>query len=113
MRGLKKERWENLAVVWKNESPEWPTWFLTTVINHNASDDPSAPKYVTHSELMDSIFLRDRFIKADSKEEAMLKYAAAGGSGKIWSLADEYPVPGLSYAAQHLHQYRLVEETAI
>ena len=103
----KKELWENLAVVWKQARPipGHGPWFLTNVINHNASADPQAPKIVLGSEIAVSQFYGD-VIEAKTKEEAMLKYAASGhASGSVWSIDK-----GGNIAAVPDGLYRLVRE---
>lgn len=93
MRGLGKELWENLMVAWQDpvlDGDMWDInlagdWYITRVVNHHASVDPAAPKYVTHDELINSV-LREDVIRASSKQEALLKYAASGHAGSVWSI---------------------------
>lgn len=93
MRSGKKKLWEDLAVVWQDpvlDGDMWDInsaggWYLTRVVNHNASADPAAPKYVTHDELLNSV-LREDVIRAGSKQEALLKCAASGHAGSVWSV---------------------------
>jgi len=108
MRGLKKELWENLMVVWE----EWPSypgcgpWFLSRVINHNASANPSAPKSVSYSEIAIGLTYDDT-ISAESKEAAMLRYAASGrAKGAVWSIAGGKQVEAGRIGAR----YELVRE---
>ena len=61
-------------------------WYVTEVVNHCASSDPAAPKYVTSAEIRDSLLAGQVFAEAWSKAEALLKYAATGCGREIWSL---------------------------
>lgn len=74
-------------------------WCVTKVINHHASEDPSVPKYVTHAELITSA-LREDTICAESKEEALLKYATSGCCRTIWSVdwfcGEKWLYPGIT-----------------
>ena len=66
---------------------------VTRVTNHQASEDPSASKCVTGCELVGSRISSSNVIKAGSKHEALLKYAALGGhAGNVWSIAGDEPV---------------------
>ena len=90
MQRRRKELWEDLAVVWQEfDSGDW---VVTRVTNHQASEDPSAPKCVTGCELAFSRISSFNVIKAGSKHEALLKYAASGHAGNVWSGAGDEPV---------------------
>ena len=83
-------------------------WYLTRVVNHHASADPTAPKYITHDELVNSALHSD-MISAGSKQEALLKYAASGRAGSVWSIdaVDFWPSMDSGDIAK---RYRLVKE---
>lgn len=108
MRGLKKELWENLVVVWPDGMRS--AWCVTEVINHHASEDPSAPKYVTHTELINSTFREDTIFAA-SKQEALLRYATSGRCRAVWSIDGFYDAKWLYIgSAPRMQRYRLVKE---
>ena len=96
----RKELWEDLVVVWRGLTPDC-VWYVTKVTNHHASEDPSAPKCVTGSELVASIWTTDA-VKAGSKQAAIMKYIMSSGwTGDIWSVVEEpvvyrflSPMPG-------------------
>lgn len=110
MRGLKKELWEDLVVVWQDFDSR--DWVVTRVTNHQASEDPSAPKRVTGYELVVSRISSSNVIKAGSKPEALLKYAALGGrAGNVWSIAGSEPVLCRFLSVMQCSTaYRLVKE---
>lgn len=83
-------------------------WYLTLVINHHASADPTAPKYITHAELVNSA-LRSDMISAGSKQEVMLKYAASGRAGSVWSIDAVDFWPSMD-SGDSTKRYRLVKE---
>ena len=108
MRGLKKELWEDFVVVWPDGTRG--AWCVAKAISHHASEDPSAPKYVTHAELVDSA-LRDDAIFAASKEEALLRYAASGRCRAVWSVDGFYGAKWLYLGNEaRMQRYRLVKE---
>ena len=108
MRRLKKELWEDLVVVWPDGT--CGAWCVTKVINHHASKDPSAPKYVTQAELMSST-LRDDAIFAESKQEALLRYVASGRCRDLWFIDGFYDVEWLYIGNEaRMQRYRLVKE---
>lgn len=108
MRGLKKELCENLVVVWQDGMRG--AWCITEVINHHASKDPSISKYVTHMELINSA-LRDDAIFAESKQEALLRYATSGRCRAVWSIDGFYDAKWLYIgSAPRMQKYRLVKE---
>ena len=111
MKRRKKELWENLFVVWEDSSrrPDSPyRWVVSLVVNHNASADPAAPKYVTHYEIETSVIRDVDVVLAPSKEEAILRHAVAGGDGRVWAIEGGETVP--AYLAGEDRRYRLVEE---
>ena len=116
MRGGKKELWENLMVVWQDPVLDGDMrditlagdWYLTRVVNHHASADPSAPKYITHDELVNSALHSD-MINAGSKQEALLKYAASGRAGSVWSIDAVDFRPSMD-SGDITKWYRLVKE---
>ena len=83
-------------------------WYLTRVINHNASIDPAAPKYVTHDELINSA-LHEDVIRTGSKQEALLKYAVSGRAGSVWSI-DAVDFTFNPDYGELTKRYRLVKE---
>lgn len=109
MRGLKEELWENLVVVWPDAMRG--AWCVAEVINHRASEDPSAPKYVTHAELVNGA-LREDAIFAESKQEALLRYAASGRCRvAVWSVDGFYGAKWLYIGEEaRMRRYRLVKE---
>ena len=108
MRGLKKELWEDFVVVWPDGTRN--AWCVAKAISHRASEDPSAPKYVTHAELINSA-LRDDAIFAESKEEALLRYAASGRCRAVWSVDGFYGAKWLYLGNEaRMRRYRLVKE---
>ena len=90
MHSMQKELWEDLAVVWQDFDSR--DWLVTRVTNHRASEDPSVPKCVTGCDLVGSRIISSNVIKAGSKHEALLKYAASGHAGNVWSIAGGEPV---------------------
>lgn len=107
MRGMKKELWENLVVIWLPNDPPGD-WCVSKVVNHHASADPTAPKYITHDELVNSV-LRSDMISAGSKQEALLKYAALGRAGSVWSVDAVDFRPSMD-SGDITKRYRLVKE---
>lgn len=109
MNGLKKEPREDLAVVWQDfDSGEW---VVTRVTGFQASEDPSAPKRVTGFELVGSRIFSFNVVKAGSKHEALLKYAASGHAGNVWSIAgDEAVQYRFLSSMQRNTVYNLVKE---
>lgn len=105
---MKKELWEDLVVVWPDGM--CGAWCVTKVINHHASEDPSAPKYVTHAELINGALRKDA-IFAESKQEALLRYAVSGRCHAVWSIVE---VPGAKWLylgdETRMQRYRLVKE---
>lgn len=68
-------------------------WFVTRVTTHCVPDDPLGPRHATYSELVNSALRDDVFaVSADSKEEALMKYAASGRcrAGAVWSAVPLY-----------------------
>ena len=107
----RKELWEDLDVVWLDANDG--KWYLTRVINHNASENKSAFRYVTYSEIIDSLFRTD-VIFAKSKQEAILKYAVSGRSGIVWRVSGDNPVLSSTYVTWNFqYNYRLEKEESL
>lgn len=97
MRVVKEKLREDITVAWPESVIYWsPTrsrkWFVTRVTTHCVPDDPLGPRYATYTELVSSALRDDVFaVFADSKEEALMKYAASGRcrAGAVWSAESE------------------------
>lgn len=114
MKSREKELWEDLFVVYQvtetgrvTETGQ-PRWKLVRVINHNAPEDPSAPRRITHAELENGL-LRGDVITAYSKQEAMLKHAASGRGGDVWSIKSSLVSEWL-YGRALEREYTIVKE---
>lgn len=82
-----KERRENLVVIWSPAGQEYDdTWYVSEVIIRGAPPDPSAPKYVTSGELMDSLLKPWVFAVGGAEAEALVLYAAHGDGRVVWSV---------------------------
>ena len=111
MNRREKELLEDLDVVWRDVKDG--KWYLTRVISHNASESGSKFKYVTHSEIMDSLFRTD-VIFAKSKQEALLKYAVSGRLGTVWRISKDNPAMSSEYATWSFrYNYRLEKEESL
>ena len=108
MRSMQKELWEDLFVVYQVTEASKPRWKLVRVINHNAPENPSARRRITHAELENGL-LYDDVITADSKQEAMLKHAASGRGGDVWSIESSLVSEWL-YGRAFERGYTLVKE---
>ena len=104
----KRELWEDLYVVWESAQPEGG-WYLTLVTSHEANVDPSAPKSVTHFEILASS-IGNYVVRANSKQEALLRHAAETGR-EAWSIASGERVPQVFNAGTGFERrYRLAKE---
>lgn len=103
------ELWENLTVIWrcmsfdKLEDPVNAVlngnlsinislvekWYVTRIVNHNASCDPKAEHWVNGMELAGSMSNLHIVDGVDSKEEALLQYATLGGVDEVWAVEND------------------------